>query len=53
MAKCRKKEKFLRTLNSQALLETIASKGRAGFYEGPIAQTMADFIQSQGGFFNI
>ena len=31
-------------------LEVIASKGRAGFYEGPIAQTMADFIQSQGGF---
>ena len=31
-------------------LEVIASKGRAGFYEGSIAQTMADFIQSQGGF---
>ena len=31
-------------------LEVIASKGRAGFYEGHIAQTMADFIQSQGGF---
>lgn len=31
-------------------LEVIASKGRAGFYEGPIARTMADFIQSQGGF---
>ena len=31
-------------------LEVIASKGRAGFYEGPIAKTMADFIQSQGGF---
>jgi gamma-glutamyltranspeptidase/glutathione hydrolase len=31
-------------------LEIIASKGRAGFYEGPIARTMADFIQSQGGF---
>ena len=31
-------------------LEVIASKGRAGFYEGSIAKTMADFIQSQGGF---
>jgi len=31
-------------------LQVIASKGRAGFYEGPIAKTMADFIQSQGGF---
>jgi len=31
-------------------LEVIASKGRAGFYEGPIARTMADFIKSQGGF---
>ena len=31
-------------------LEVIASKGRSGFYEGPIARTMADFIQSQGGF---
>ena len=31
-------------------LQTIADKGRAGFYEGEIAQTMADFIQSEGGF---
>jgi len=31
-------------------LQTIADKGRAGFYEGDIAQTMADFIQSEGGF---
>jgi gamma-glutamyltranspeptidase/glutathione hydrolase len=31
-------------------LEVIASKGRSGFYEGSIARTMADFIQSQGGF---
>ena len=31
-------------------LRTIAEKGRAGFYEGKIAQTMADFVQSQGGF---
>ena len=31
-------------------LQTIAKKGREGFYEGPIAQTMAEFVQSQGGF---
>ena len=31
-------------------LEIIAEKGRDGFYEGHIANTMADFIQSQGGF---
>ena len=31
-------------------LEIIASKGRAGFYEGEVAKTIADFIQSQGGF---
>jgi len=31
-------------------LEIIAEKGRDGFYEGYIANTMADFIQSQGGF---
>tara|TARA_Y100000766_G_scaffold163931_1_gene141039 strand:+ start:73 stop:1758 length:1686 start_codon:yes stop_codon:yes gene_type:complete len=31
-------------------LRTIAEKGRAGFYEGKIAKTMADFVQSQGGF---
>ena len=31
-------------------LRTIAEKGREGFYEGKIAKTMADFVQSQGGF---
>ncbi len=31
-------------------LKTIAKKGREGFYEGTIAQTMAEFVQSQGGF---
>jgi gamma-glutamyltranspeptidase/glutathione hydrolase len=31
-------------------LAIIADKGRAGFYEGQIAKTMVDFIQSQGGF---
>lgn len=31
-------------------LRIIAEKGRAGFYEGEIAQTMANFVQAQGGF---
>mgnify|MGYP001161170480 FL=1 len=31
-------------------LEKIAEEGRAGFYEGEIAKTIVDFIQSQGGF---
>ena len=31
-------------------LQTIADQGRAGFYEGEVAHTMANFIQSQGGF---
>jgi gamma-glutamyltranspeptidase / glutathione hydrolase len=30
-------------------LESIAKKGRLGFYEGKIARKIADFIQSQGG----
>ena len=33
-------------------LQTIADQGRAGFYEGEVAHTMANFIQSQGGFLN-
>jgi len=31
-------------------LKIIADQGRAGFYEGHVATTIADFIQSQGGF---
>ena len=31
-------------------LEIIAEKGRAGFYEGEVAKTIADFIKAQGGF---
>ena len=30
--------------------EKIAQKGRAGFYEGEVAETIASFIQEQGGF---
>jgi len=31
-------------------LETIAKEGRYAFYEGEIATTIAEFVQSQGGF---
>ena len=31
-------------------LQIIAEMGRKGFYEGEIAKTIVDFIQSQGGF---
>ena len=31
-------------------LKTIARKGRKGFYEGPVAKTIAEFIKDQGGF---
>jgi gamma-glutamyltranspeptidase/glutathione hydrolase len=32
-------------------LQAIAERGRAGFYEGPIAAEMARFSREQGGFF--
>lgn len=31
-------------------LEQIANGGRDAFYEGPIARTIADYIEAQGGF---
>ena len=31
-------------------LRLIAKKGRKGFYEGPVAKTISDFIIDQGGF---
>ena len=34
-------------------LQKIADGGRAAFYEGEIAQTIADFIQQQGGFLSV
>jgi gamma-glutamyltranspeptidase/glutathione hydrolase len=32
-------------------LQAIAERGRAGFYEGPVAAEMARFSREQGGFF--
>jgi len=34
-------------------LETIAAKGRAGFYEGPIAEDIVKFLQSRGGLHDL
>jgi gamma-glutamyltranspeptidase / glutathione hydrolase len=34
-------------------LETIARKGRDGFYKGEVARTMADYVQAQGGFLSV
>jgi len=31
-------------------LQIIAKEGRAGFYEGEVARTIANFVQAQGGF---
>ena len=53
MEECPKREKFFKNPQLANTLRIIAEKGRAGFYEGEIAQTMANFVQAQGGFFNI
>ena len=34
-------------------LETIARRGRDGFYKGDIAKTIADYVQAQGGFLSV
>ena len=34
-------------------LETIARRGRDGFYKGEVAKTMADYVQAQGGFLSV
>ncbi len=45
-----KKGEIFKNLQLANTLEIIAKEGRKGFYEGPVAQTMSDFIQAQGGF---
>ena len=45
-----KKGEIFKNPQLASTLKTIAENGREGFYEGPIAQTMVEFIQSQGGF---
>ncbi len=41
----------LRNPNLARTLKVIASGGRAGFYEGSVAQEMTRFAKAQGGFF--
>ena len=45
-----KKGEIFKNLQLANTLEIIATEGRKGFYEGPVAQTMSDFVQAQGGF---
>ncbi len=40
---------ILRNPELAASLEAIALRKKAGFYNGPIAQTLADFVEAQGG----
>jgi gamma-glutamyltranspeptidase/glutathione hydrolase len=34
-------------------LETLARHGRDGFYKGEVAKTIADYVQTQGGFLSV
>lgn len=34
-------------------LEILARRGRDGFYGGEVAQTIADYVQAQGGFLSV
>ena len=45
-----KKGQIFRNLDLANTLRVIAKDGRKGFYEGEIANTIANFIQDQGGF---
>ena len=45
-----KKGKIFKNPQLARTLQIIAERGRKGFYEGEIAKTIVDFIQSQGGF---
>jgi gamma-glutamyltranspeptidase/glutathione hydrolase len=40
---------LLRNPELAATLERIAAEGKAGFYEGDVAQTLASFIEAEGG----
>jgi len=45
-----RKGEIFRNPNLARTLEGIARDGRAGFYEGPTARAIADFVQEAGGF---
>ncbi len=48
--KTTKKGEIFKNPQLAKTLEIISNKGRAGFYEGAVAKTISDFIQTQGGF---
>jgi gamma-glutamyltranspeptidase/glutathione hydrolase len=41
---------LLRNPELATTLERIAARGRAGFYEGPVARALSDFIEAEGGY---
>ena len=45
-----KKGQLFKNKDLGKTLRLIAEKGRKGFYEGPVAKTISDFIIDQGGF---
>ncbi len=45
-----KKGQLFKNKDLGKTLRLIAKKGRKGFYEGPVAKTISDFIIDQGGF---
>ncbi len=42
---------LLRNLGLANTLESIGRDGRQGFYEGPVADALVDYVQKRGGFF--
>ena len=45
-----KKGQLFKNKDLGKTLRLISKKGREGFYEGPVAKTISDFIIDQGGF---
>jgi gamma-glutamyltranspeptidase/glutathione hydrolase len=41
---------LLRNPELAATFERIAGRGKAGFYEGPVAETLASFLEAEGGY---
>ena len=48
--KAPRKGEIWKNPNLANTLDTIARRGRKGFYQGEVAQTIADYVQAQGGY---